>query len=105
MEMRKWEIKGGKRWRHMIFHGLDSTFVVFKRCDVATFMLFRIPISHSYTKSPRMHDHFDILILIINIVLAIFSLISIIFSSTMVRLIEETHYTRRESQPSPAPLK
>ena len=51
---------------------------------------------------PRMNDHFDIFILIINTVLAIFFFFSI-FSSTMVQLIEGTHYKRRENQPSPAP--
>jgi len=67
--------------------------------------VYGFPNSHSYTKSPRINDHFDIFILIINIVLANFFKNSSIFSSTIVQLIEGTHNRRRENQRSPAPHK
>jgi len=68
------------------------------------FKVYGFLISHSYTKGLRMNDHFDIFFLIINIVLEK-KIISSIFSSTMVQLVEGTRYKRRENQPSHAPNK
>ena len=74
----KWEIKGGKLWRHMICHGLNNALWSLKDVTSQLFKMYGFSISHSYTKSPRIYNHLHIVILIINSLLAIFFLLFII---------------------------
>ena len=101
----KWEIRGKSCDITGFPPGLTWLLRSLKAVISQLLNVYGFPISHSYTKMPRINDHFDIFILIINTVLAKFFKILSIFSSTMVQLIEGTHYRRRENQPSPAPHK
>ena len=70
---------GGSCCVTWLFTGLTGLLWSLKATTSQLFKVYEFPISHSYTKSPRIYDHFDIFFLIENLVLAIFPLISIIF--------------------------